>query len=298
MVTQPEPDFDLINSFTHDLKTPLSSIKSFIELVPEAGDLNDQQRYFYERALAGVAKMQAMIDEVLDFARMEAETEQQIAANTQACDLAALVQEAHALIADSARQRDIRITFDIAPRLPPVRGVPHLLRLVFNNLLSNALKYNRDGGDIHLSLRDERGFVRVDVRDTGQGIRPEDLPHVFERFFRAKHKGQKRIEGTGLGLAIARSIVEHHGGHIWATSIPDEGSTFSFTLPHTTDAAQADHSHRESEDRPSTTSPTRIAGQEAPPPHYESAAESDDDFDDNLQESPDRSESDSNAEDV
>jgi signal transduction histidine kinase len=110
-------------------------------------------------------------------------------------------------------------------------GDVRLLSQVINNLLSNAVKYNKDGGSVWVKVSEDDHDLRVDVRDTGRGIPSEDLPKVFERFFRSKHNAGTKIEGSGLGLAIVDAIIQKHGGRIWVESEFGEGSTFSFTLP-------------------------------------------------------------------
>ncbi len=99
------------------------------------------------------------------------------------------------------------------------------------NLLSNAVKYNREGGWIAVSAEYREGYIVVRVADSGIGIPPEDLPHIFDRFYRVQRPETEDIEGTGLGLSIVKSIVEKHGGRVWVESRPGEGTTFTLLLP-------------------------------------------------------------------
>jgi len=133
---------------------------------------------------------------------------------------------------------------DIPPHLPPVYADRDKVRQVLVNLITNAVKYSPNGGEIRLTISDNvelppdhpRGkFVRIAVSDQGIGIAPEDLPRIWERFYRVDNGNTRRIGGTGLGLSIARALVELHGGRIWAESKLNKGSTFYFTLPVATD---------------------------------------------------------------
>ena len=116
-------------------------------------------------------------------------------------------------------------------------SLPHLVAdeqqftWVITNLVTNALKYTNAGGRVTVSARDEEGSLRVDVTDTGQGISPENLESIFDKFVQVKQSSDTTPGSVGLGLAIAKEIVEMYGGRIWAASVPGKGSTFSFTLP-------------------------------------------------------------------
>lgn len=218
---------DLVGMVAHDLKTPISAVRGYIELIQHAGELNEQQRLYCERALGGLDRMELLIAALLDINQIEGETQM----NWQHCQLTPIIGGAVDLLETLANQRGIALHVDVDAHLEAVRGDPQRLSQVIHNLLSNAIKYNREGGAVWISAASEPGFVRVSVRDTGIGIAPEDQPHVFDRFFRAAQKTRKPIEGTGLGLSIVRMIIDKHGGYIWVESTPGEGSTFSFTLP-------------------------------------------------------------------
>jgi signal transduction histidine kinase len=129
-----------------------------------------------------------------------------------------------------AEQQDVELRVDAAPDLPGVEVDPYRMAQVLDNLVSNALRYTQPGGEIRLSADASDGSLLLKVHDTGKGIAPEDLPQVFERFFRAD-KARPENGETGLGLAIARSIVEAHGGSIRVESAPGAGTTFVVSLP-------------------------------------------------------------------
>ena len=165
---------------------------------------------------------------------MEAVEQGLIKFEPQRTDLQTVFKTAEVLFAERLRQRDMRIVF---PELRAdnrfVMADPRILaNHVFSNLVSNAIKYTPQGGEVYLSLGIVGGNARLIVRDTGQGISAEDLPHIFERFFRAeKSRTRTKISGFGLGLSIAYWIVNHHGGRIEVDSAENKGSTFCIYLP-------------------------------------------------------------------
>jgi signal transduction histidine kinase len=134
-------------------------------------------------------------------------------------------------IARAGSSPSVEFKSDLDPRLPIVVGDRDRLVQVVSNLVNNAVKYSPDGGTVTLSSRAEEGFALVSVTDTGVGIPPDEISHVFERFRRVRSGAAQSIPGTGLGLTIVKQIVEMHGGKIWVESAVGHGSAFHFTLP-------------------------------------------------------------------
>jgi two-component system sensor histidine kinase ResE len=130
-----------------------------------------------------------------------------------------------------ADQRRVRLDGRVAPQIDPVTIDPQKIERVLANLIGNAIRHTPEGGQVTIDAQRDDGRVRVSVRDTGEGIPEEDLPRVFERFYRGEKSRARSSGGAGLGLAIARGIVEAHGGHIEVNSRLGEGSIFTFTLP-------------------------------------------------------------------
>ncbi|MFA5316136.1 MAG: ATP-binding protein, partial [Dehalococcoidales bacterium] len=155
----------------------------------------------------------------------------------QVIDLGELLRRKLAQQEAVARQKDVNLELNVAPGLPPVNIDPDRIEQVIANLLSNALRHTPGGGNITLSLAADsiRGTGKerlvVSVRDTGEGIAPEHLPNVFERFYRAGDSRSRSEGGAGLGLAIVKQMVVAHGGQVWVESQPGRGSTFSLALP-------------------------------------------------------------------
>jgi signal transduction histidine kinase len=220
-------EFDLLNTFAHDLKTPLGAVRNFMDLVEQNGDLNDQQQYYLRRADDAVDRMLKLINELLEYSRVGAAPKLTLAE----VYLERLIEDNIILLEGLAAQKRLRIRLDIASDLSPVEGDARMLNNVITNLLINAIKYNKLDGEIFITLNNDSNMVRVTVQDTGIGIAEPDLPRIFDRFYRAKHRTTEKIEGTGLGLAIVKTVVQRHGGQVSAASTLGVGSTFSFTLP-------------------------------------------------------------------
>lgn len=226
---------ETLATVSHDLRTPLTSIRMSVQLLQRRlaqganirpGDLAAGLARIEEQT----TQMARMLDDLLDVARLE--TGRPLDLHREPCDLLALVRKAAADVQRTAERHTVRVHAE-APELVGELDCARLER-VLQNLLSNAVKYSPNGGFVDVSLRREeagdQAWAVLAIRDYGVGIPPEDLPRVFERFYRASNVSQ-RIGGTGLGLAGARQIVEQHGGEIAVDSQPNAGSTFTVRLP-------------------------------------------------------------------
>jgi len=175
-------------------------------------------------------RMNVMIQDLVDAARLEGG---QLKLKIQAIDLADYLGD---LLKRSATIMDVRrLQLDVPANLPPAAADYDRLERIVSNLLSNALKYSPPDKSVIIRARRRESLIEVAVQDFGAGIRAEDIPHLFERFYRAR--GQHKVEGIGLGLYITRMLVEAHGGSIRVDSEPGKGSTFSFSLPLASDSA-------------------------------------------------------------
>jgi signal transduction histidine kinase len=217
---------DLIATVVHELKTPIAAVRGFIELVEQTGPLNATQSRYSERAMGALQRMEMLVVSLLEMARLESD----VSLSFAQCDLQVLIEDAVEMIQGMAEKRSITLQIEIEEEARYVQGDAGLLNQVISNLMSNAVKYNREGGQIFVSaIAASQDQVQIEVRDTGMGMDSGDLARVFEPFTRLRTG--ERIEGSGLGLWIADTIVRKHGGRIWVESTLGEGSVFRFTLP-------------------------------------------------------------------
>lgn len=217
---------DFIHTISHDLRSPLTAIMGYIELLDRVGSLNDQQKQFVRHVQASAQNITALVNDLLDLGRIEA------GFDTRKDDVA-LEQILQFTVDNLGRQiadKKLDFTIHVEPNLPIIRGNPIRIRQMVDNLLVNAVKYTPDGGKVSVTLRREDSQVIFEVADTGVGIPPADQPHIFEKFYRASN-APKGTPGTGLGLAIVRSIVENHQGRIWVESKVGQGTKFVVVLP-------------------------------------------------------------------
>lgn len=223
---------EILTMMSHEFRTPLTAIISFTELLlkQSVGHLNPEQYDYLVDVLESSHRLMQMINDLLDLSRLEAG---RIQLFQEAVDPLELIDEVQRTVRPLVTQRRIRLVTDLPPGLPLVYADPLRVRQVLLNLLSNALKFTPEGGDVTISARWRRedGLLEVAVRDTGIGIAPDDQAGIFEAFRRAANSERPHLHGTGLGLALARNLLELHGGQIWVESAPGRGSTFFFTLP-------------------------------------------------------------------
>jgi PAS domain S-box-containing protein len=209
---------------SHDLRTPLLLIRLMVNTLHQAKGVDPGARASVDHIERAVDEMEVLIDDLLDFARIQAGTFSVHTSIARLDTVLASVIERMRVLAEARRQT---LAVDIPPTLAEVIVDERRIRQVVSNLLHNAIKFTPPGGSVRLSAREGEGDVVVSVIDTGPGIPQESLPHIFDRFWQAP---ATRQSGVGLGLAIAKGIVEAHGGTIRAASEPSKGSTFVFTL--------------------------------------------------------------------
>ncbi|GIV95722.1 MAG: two-component sensor histidine kinase [Herpetosiphonaceae bacterium] len=217
---------NMVSDVAHELRTPLSNIRGYLEalrdgVVQPTPELIES---LHEEALL----LSRLIDDLQELALAEAG---QLRLVRQQLALPDIVEQAVQSLRPRAAAGDLRLIVDLPSDLPAVDGDPERIGQVLRNLLNNALTYTQPGGEIHVYARSAGQEVEVFVRDTGIGISPDDLPFVFERFYRADRSRARATGGAGLGLAIVKELVEAHGGRVWAESTPGAGSIFAFTLP-------------------------------------------------------------------
>ena len=218
---------EFISNVSHELRSPLASVKAAVETL-ENGALADPEaaRDFIRRINEDVGRMISMAGDLLELSRLESGHEPMQLYST---DLRPLLDDVIAGFAVRAETRGISVDARYDENVAPVMIDQDKLRQALVNLLDNAVKFTPDAGRINVATEEDGDGVRVHVRNTGRGIAPEHLSHVFERFYKADRS--RRDSGTGLGLAIVKHIVQLHGGEVTVQSREGEGATFTFRIP-------------------------------------------------------------------
>ncbi len=217
---------DFVHTVSHDLRSPLTSVLGYAELVGRTGPLNDHQREFMARLQASIQNITSLVNDLLDLGRLEAGFD----ARREIVQLENIIGYALDVLSGQTQARNQTVHFEAQPNLPPLKANPLRLRQMLDNLIGNAIKYSPPGGQIEIGLRAEEGQVILRVRDNGPGIPLTDQPHIFDKFYRGENVPEG-VPGSGLGLAIVKSIVDNHQGRIWVESALGQGSTFFVVLP-------------------------------------------------------------------
>ncbi|GAB4415801.1 MAG: HAMP domain-containing sensor histidine kinase [Anaerolineales bacterium] len=219
---------DLIAWVSHDLQTPLTSMRAILEALSDGvvEDPDTIARYL-NTAQRDVRSLSALIDDLFQMAQLDAGGLKLDKANASLADLISDTLESFSAL---AAQKNVRLEGAVDADVDPVRMDTQRIGRVLNNLVSNALRHTPSGGQVHVRARRASSGVEVTVHDSGEGIRPEDIPHIFESFYRGEKSRSRATGGAGLGLAISRGIVHAHGGEIRVESQPGD-TKFIFSLP-------------------------------------------------------------------
>jgi signal transduction histidine kinase len=218
---------DLISEMVHELRTPLTRIVAYGELLMRDDLKREQQRSFVETILQESTRLTAMINDFLDLARLQSGRTRLAHVPV---DLAGLLRDCVSVMKPQADQKNILVEVDAPAGLPAVEGDAGRLKQVLMNLLSNAIKYTAPGGRVNARARQRNDSVQVAIEDTGRGIPEQDLPHIFDKFYRVADS-EGWATGTGLGLSIAKEIVEAHSGQIEFVSQVGVGTTVTLVIP-------------------------------------------------------------------
>jgi signal transduction histidine kinase len=226
---------DLIAWVGHDLRTPLTSVGATVEALADGMVDDPETRTRYLRtAKREIGVLSSLIDDLFDMAQLDTGG---LKLDRSPNAISDLMSDTIERFGPAAQERAVTLSGLAAPGVDPVYIDARQISRVLANLVSNAVRYTPSGGRVTLHAYPTRGGVVVEVTDTGEGIRPEDMPHVFEQFFRGERSRSRATGGSGLGLAIAKAIVEAHNGQIRVESTVGKGSRFVVTLPQTAQAA-------------------------------------------------------------
>jgi signal transduction histidine kinase/DNA-binding NarL/FixJ family response regulator len=218
-----------VSTVSHELRTPLTCIKEGVTIVLDGvvGEINKKQKYFLDIANRNINRLAELINDVLDFQKLDAG---KMKLNLHESDVRQVAEEIHETMMLPAKSKEVEFSLELDENLPKVTFDRDRVIQVLTNLVSNAIKFTPQGGQVRLSFQQQNDELVIRVSDTGMGIPKEELPKIFTRFYRVQQPG-KEIKGTGLGLAIVKKIMILHGGRIEVESELDHGSTFSVFLP-------------------------------------------------------------------
>jgi signal transduction histidine kinase len=220
---------DFVNMVAHELRSPLSAIKQQNHVLLEGlcGPLGEKQHEIVCRGSNRIDALLELINDLLDVAKIEAGKYVQRRLPT---DIGQIIEEIISLMDAKAKEKGIVLSYSLKD-LKPVQADPKNIEEIFNNLISNAINYSPEGGQVTVTAQGQGEYMEIKIADTGVGISPEELPKIFDKFYRVKHPKTRQVIGSGLGLAIVKGIVDAHQGTIDVESVVDEGTTFRILFP-------------------------------------------------------------------
>lgn len=224
---------EFVHTVSHDLRSPLTSVIGYAELVERAGDLNENQRDFIKRIQDSIQHITSLINDLLDLGSVEAGFD----TRREYVQLEAILRYTLDMVQGQVKSKRLKVHTEIAPSLPAIRANPIRLRQVLDNVVGNAIKYSRAGGEVSVSVQSEGDQLILSVKDNGPGIPVADQPRIFDKFYRGSNVTDE-VTGSGLGLAIVKTIVDNHQGRIWVESAEGKGSSFFIVLPVHAEPAQ------------------------------------------------------------
>jgi signal transduction histidine kinase len=219
---------ELIAAISHDLRTPLASLRLMTEAITDGVADAQQNQIFVERIRSEVIYLSGLIDDLFELSQLDAGV---LKIRPEPGNLADLISDTLESMRAQAANKQQHVLGQISGDLPLISYDPLKIQRVLNNLMSNAIRYTPEGGQIEIKTWQEAGFIKVSVSDNGEGIQPQAIEHIFQPFYRGERSRTREQGGAGLGLAIARGILEMHGGHITVTSKEGKGTCFIFALP-------------------------------------------------------------------
>jgi len=220
---------DFVANVSHELRTPLTTIKGYTETLLEGAMKEEVAPQFLQVIQKHTDRLAKIVEDLLTLSKIESKEFQ---LKTEKLYLSELIDDVLEFVKEVAKKKEISIDTVPVPSSLTIEGDRNILEQVLFNLLDNAIKYGREGGKITLSaVQKNQSEIEVSIRDNGIGIPKEDLPRIFERFYRVDKGRSQELGGTGLGLSIVKHLISAHGGRVWAESQLGEGSTFYFTLP-------------------------------------------------------------------
>ncbi len=221
---------EFIQVVSHDIRSPLTTIRGFTEMMSAIGEFNDKQKYYADKVQSGITQITALVDNIQDAGRFDVETGFYVM-NRSPVEMREMVTRIARSQLIPSDKPELSISSSVADDVPLINADKLMLERAVTNLVDNAVKYTPNGGKIEALACVRDGSVVVSVRDNGPGISPENQKLLFQRHVRLPRKDRRRISGSGLGLFIVKSVAQRHGGDAWVESVENVGSTFSFNIP-------------------------------------------------------------------
>lgn len=227
---------ELISNVSHDLRTPLSSMQGYLEMLTRTSTTEKDRQNFMDVALKHCRRLTQLVKELFELSKLDAGREAPALENFSLAELLQDVVQKYSLF---AQQKGISVKAPYTDQLYMVNADIALIERVLENLIDNALRYTTENGQVEITLTQKTNCVEVGIQDTGIGLSAEDIPHIFERYYRAQKSIEHNHQSTGLGLAIVKRILELHGSVIRVESKLNEGTRFEFPLPAQIDSKKA-----------------------------------------------------------
>lgn len=217
---------DFVQGISHDLRSPLTALIGYADLIERVGPLTEQQNEFMQRMKASMQQITILVTDLLDLGRLETDFE----TRRDFVHMPDVLKYTLDTFERQARDKNIQLTSALGADIPPVRASSIRIRQMLENLVGNAIKYTPEQGSVHVSIAARDRQIILEVKDSGLGIPQNEQSRVFEKYYRASN-APSAAQGTGLGLAIVKSIVENYHGRIWVESTLGQGSSFFVVLP-------------------------------------------------------------------
>lgn len=219
-----------ISMVTHELRSPITAVHQYMETILHGftGRVDEKQKEMIERSKNRLEIMLKLITDWLNMAQIDPA---KLVSKFELIDISSIIKETVEFFQPQAQGNNISVSVDIPDRLPLVKGDKEILKIVFNNLLNNAIKFNINRGKVEIRVKAEEGSLLIEFTDTGKGIPIESIPFIFDPFYRVKGKETVSTGGSGLGLTISKKIIDIHSGIIKVSTEMNKGSTFTVILP-------------------------------------------------------------------
>ena len=229
LIALKEIRFQFLSVLSHELKSPINAVEGYLRVMKErqVGNKLDDYDSMIDRSLERIKGMRTLIMDLLDFTRIESGKRQR---EVKEIDLTEIARVAIDSMGPYAIQKNVKVSLDAQAQFM-INADAEEIEIIMNNLISNAIKYNRDDGSVYCTIKSVKEGIIVIVEDTGIGMNEEELSRLFQEFTRIKNQKTKNITGSGLGLSIVKRYVESYQGTVEVTSIPDKGSTFTILFP-------------------------------------------------------------------